>query len=172
MIPKIGRVYNIDYTRLHDVVTFEDATLCQLPDMRCDVLIDSVNDHADLIEEEFNRIWKKSEKYRSLLKKYSTLKKKEAKAETKELIDAEKEKLFGNQKIKFDPIDRADNLFIRYFIPKNVTVNEKSSLKVLYTGKRLTTKGKVVHRWIVLSPAKIRSQYIDDEVRKFLDILD
>lgn len=175
MRPKIGHVYNVDYSRLHDVLTFEDATICQIPEENQQQLIEGIRNSADSIKSSFDKIWNASKEYRRIVKNLEEGKyifnSRAEKRIFKDAIASVKNSLFVKH-IETDPTKKANNLFIRFFSPDQMVINKESSLKVLYAGKRLTSKGNVVHKWFVLSPSRIRSQYISRDMKKHLKIID
>jgi hypothetical protein len=175
MKPKIGNVYNVDYSHLHDILTFEDATICQIPEENQQQLIDFFHNNAPIIKYRFDESLNKTKEYRRLLRGFEEGKyifnSREEKKFFKNTLIKMKEELFPRL-IVSEPFFKAENLFVRFFSPDRMVINNKSDLKVLYAGKRLTVKGNVVHKWFVLSPSRIRSHYISRDMKKYLKIID
>jgi hypothetical protein len=156
---KIGKVYGFQYDCEFPMENQGD--LCELKDESKKMLIEALTNASDRIQEKFKNMSHDVKQLKKLIDKLESEKKslsKTDKAVLKNLIKQKKNWLFPKSKIT-DPAVRANNLFIRFYNPERMTIDDNSTLKAVYAGKKWTPKGNVVHKWYQLSPSKIKASY-------------
>ena len=180
---KIGHVYKFNYQKLHESKTVADNVEVRLTKKALNSLVKDLVDTAAEREEYFIAHEKELKDYIKDLKGLEKAKskriasgKKQKSADEKnyeEWLELGRLTFFNNEK-ETRKIWKARNLFIRNFIPLQMTdvldISEENedaatsdcirTISAVYGGKHITVNGKLVYTWYLTEWATLNKAYI------------
>lgn len=154
---EIGKVYTFNYESTSKKTT-KATKLIQIKDETAKDLMEFIKLHT---KDTFDRFKEQSELSLAIQNTADTNLQNQLKKEFREKFSS------GEQ----SPKTKAQYLFYRNYNPTRIYESDKGKIKAVFAGLACTINGTVTYRWFVLSPVKVETKKLTDNLISFVDVL-